>query len=62
MDMERYRIGHGKLTTNLTIPVDNKFKDIVDQAKSKRFDFNAWARDILKARIEEVIQFCDIKS
>ena len=60
-DLDRYRISHGKLTTNLTIPVDLRFKDLADQAKAHQFDFNAWARDVLKSRIQEVVEFCELK-
>lgn len=52
--MERFQKKFGKLVERIAIPVDEKTKQLVDQVKTKGFDFNAWARDILCAHLPEL--------
>jgi hypothetical protein len=51
-----YKQRYDKLTYTLAIPVDQKMKSIADEAKRRKFKFNEWARDILYARMQDLVE------
>jgi hypothetical protein len=61
MEAKSYFRSHGKITMAIHLPVDGALKKVETEAKAKNFDFNAWARDVLNSRINEVIKACSLK-
>jgi hypothetical protein len=57
-----YKQKFDKLTFTLAIPVDENMKRISAEAKKRKFKFNEWARDVLYARIQDVVKECGIDS
>lgn len=61
-ELSAYFRARGKLTSSLTIPVDENFKRIERAAREQGFNFAAWARDVLYSRLSEVASACEIKT